>query len=61
MSKKVNSGEEGNNGPVNHKGQQEQNLQKGAPGQSRKSTGKHRKDDSEGAVKNTTKKQQNSI
>ena len=43
------------------KGESQQSPQKGAPGVSKKGAGKHRKDQSEGAVQNNTKKQQNSI
>jgi hypothetical protein len=35
--------------------------QRGAPSSSRKHTEKHERDDSSGAEKNTTKKQQNSV
>lgn len=44
-----------------HKGQELQGHQKGAPATNKRDTGKHRKDESDGAEKNTTKKQQNSI
>ena len=43
------------------KGESQQSPQKGAPGVSKKGAGKHTKDQSEGAVHNTTKKQQNSL
>lgn len=62
MSTKDNSGNQGNDGTkTKHKGESQQNPQKGAPGISKKDTGKHTKDESHGAEQNTTKKQQNSI
>lgn len=44
-----------------NKGQPRQEHQKGAPEFSKRDTGKHEKDESGGADRNTTKKQQNSI
>jgi hypothetical protein len=44
-----------------HKGEGQQSQQKGAESVSHKKTSKHRKDESEGADRNTTKKQSNSI
>jgi hypothetical protein len=46
---------------TNSKGESKQSPQKGAPGVSNKTKGTHKKDESDGAAKNTTKKQQNSI
>jgi hypothetical protein len=62
MSKKVNIGEGGNDGTskTKNKGDSQQSHQKGAPSVSKKES-KHLKDESGGAEKNTTKKQQNSI
>lgn len=63
MSKKVNIGEEGVDGTpkTKNKGDSQQSKQKGAPSVSNRTAGKHLKDESGGADKNTTKKQQNSI
>jgi len=62
MNKKDHSGSQGNDGSTTrHKGESAVNKQKGAPGVSKKDTGKHTKDESGGAKKNTTKKQGNSI
>lgn len=63
MSKKVNIGEEGVDGTpkTKHKGESQQSKQKGAPSVSNRTAGKHLKDESGGAKKNTTKKQQNGI
>ena len=44
-----------------HKGQELQSEQKGAKAMDRHDAGKHKKDDSDGAEKNTTKKQENSV
>jgi hypothetical protein len=62
MSKKTNIGEEANDGTskTKNKGDSEQSHQKGAPSVSKKAN-KHLRDESGGAEKNTTKKQQNSI
>ena len=63
MSKKVNIGEEGVDGTpkTKAKGESQTSKQKGAPSVSNRTAGKHLKDESGGAQKNTTKKQQNSI
>ena len=62
MSKKTNVGEAGVDGTkTKHKGESQKSNQKGAPSVSNKTAGKHLKDESGGAEKNTTKKQQNGI
>ena len=62
MSTKNNTGSKANDGGTSkNKGEKEQSHQKGAPSVSNKKSGKHSKDESGGAEKNTTKKQQNSI
>jgi hypothetical protein len=62
MSTKTNIGEQGIDGTkTKHKGESQQSHQKGAPSVSHKDAGKHLKDESGGAAKNTTKKQQNGI
>ena len=62
MKQKNNAGAKSADGIKSKvKGESQQSPQKGAPGVSKKSAGKHTKDQSEGAVHNTTKKQQNSI
>jgi hypothetical protein len=58
---KSNSGVRGTNATSKHKGESEPSRQKGAASISNKNKEKHKKDDSDGAEKNTTKKQQNSI
>jgi hypothetical protein len=60
MKKKHTGGDPKHEAPV-HKGQPRQNTQKGGPALNRRDTGKHEKDESGGAEKNTTKKQSNSI
>jgi hypothetical protein len=62
MNKKDNSGNMGSDGTATrHKGESTTSKQKGAPSVGNKDAGKHTKDESGGAKKNTTKKQQNSI
>ena len=62
MKQKNNSGNTGTDGTrTKNKGESQQSNQQGAPGVSKKGSGKHRKDQSGGAEKNTTKKQSNSI
>ena len=62
MKQKNNTGSKGNDGTTTkHKGESQQSQQKGAESVSNKGSGKHSKDESGGAEKNTTKKQQNSI
>ncbi|TDH20645.1 hypothetical protein EXU57_21245 [Segetibacter sp. 3557_3] len=62
MAKNENTGSKGKDGTTtNNKGESQQNPQKGAAGVSKKDTGKHKKDESDGADHNTTKKQENSI
>ena len=64
MSKenKNHSGSQGNdNTQTKNKGESQQSHQKGAASVSKRDTGKHTKDESQGADKNTTKKQSNSI
>lgn len=62
MSKKENAGKKGIDGSTTrHKGESQQSKQKGAQSVGANSKGKHKKDESDGADKNTTKKQPNSI
>ena len=62
MSSKQNVGSEGIDGTTtNNKGESQQSHQKGAKSVSNNDKGKHKKDESDGAAKNTTKKQENSI
>lgn len=56
MNKKIRNGED-----IKNKGESGTNNQKGAVGISKHSKPKHKKDDSDGAKRNTTKKQANSI
>ena len=59
---KENIGSKGADGSTtNNKGESQQSNQKGAKSVSNKDTGKHKKDESDGGDRNTTKKQQNSI
>lgn len=51
----------GNTNTPRHKGEEHNNPQKGAQGVSNKKGEKHRKDESEGADRNTTKRGENSI
>jgi hypothetical protein len=60
-TKKRYTGGDPKHEPEAHKGQPMQNHQKGGPAVSKKDAGKHEKDESGGAEKNSTKKQQNSI
>jgi hypothetical protein len=61
MSTKKNSAKEGiDDTKTKEKGESQQSKQKGAASVSRKDS-KHQKDDSDGASKNTTKKQGNSV
>ena len=46
---------------MKNKGQELQDNQKGAPAVGKHDTGKHKKDESDGADDNSTKRQQNSI
>jgi hypothetical protein len=46
---------------MKHKGQELQSDQKGAPAMNKQDTGKHKKDNSDGDDKNTTKRQENSV
>ncbi|MDB5192563.1 MAG: hypothetical protein JWQ96_2126 [Segetibacter sp.] len=62
MSNKDNTANQGNDGTTtNNKGESQQSHQKGAKSVAKHDTGKHKKDDSDGDVKQTTKKQSNSI
>ena len=62
MSDKDHSANQGNDGTTTkNKGESQQTHQKGAKSVSTHDRGKHKKDDSDGADKNTTKKQSNSI
>jgi hypothetical protein len=62
MSKKEHMANEGLDGSTTkHKGESQQSHQKGAESVSKQDTGKHKKDESDGADKNTTKKGANSV
>jgi hypothetical protein len=61
MTKRRYTGGDPKHEPNEHKGQPVQNEQKGSPENSKRDTGRHQKDESDGAERNTTKKQQNSI
>jgi hypothetical protein len=62
MSKKDNAGNKGQDGTVTkHKGESQPSKQKGSKSVGSNSKGKHKKDESDGAEHNTTKKQSNSI
>jgi hypothetical protein len=62
MSNKDNAGSKGNDGTTTkNKGESQQSHQKGAKSVSANNKGKHKKDESDGAEHNTTKKQSNSI
>jgi hypothetical protein len=62
MSNEKNVGSKGTDGTTTkNKGESQQSNQKGAKSVSNKGKEKHTKDESDGAEKNTTKKQQNSI
>jgi len=59
---KNHSGSKGNDDTTTkHKGESQQSHQKGAESVSKQDTGKHTKDESQGAEHNTTKKGANSI
>jgi hypothetical protein len=59
---KNHSGSKGNDGSTTrHKGESQQSHHQHGESVSKKDTGKHTKDESHGADKNTTKKQSNSI
>ena len=60
--KKEHAGHEGTDGTkTKHKGESQQSRQKGAESVSHQDAGKHTKDKSHGADKNTTKKGENGI
>jgi hypothetical protein len=62
MSNRENTGSRGNDGSTTeNKGESQQSKQKGAKSVASHDTGKHKKDNSDGADRNTTKKQSNSI
>lgn len=62
MSNKDNTASKDSDGTTTkNKGESQQSHQKGAKSVSKKDTGKHKKDESDGAEHNTAKKQQNSI
>jgi hypothetical protein len=62
MSKKENTASQGNdNTTTKNKGESQQSHQKGAKSVAKRDTGKHKRDESDGADHNTTKKQANSI
>lgn len=61
-AKKANAGHEGTDGTkTKHKGESRQSRQKGAESVSKQDAGKHTKDKSHGADKNSTKKGENSV
>lgn len=61
-SNKNNTGSQGaDNTTTKNKGESQQSHQKGAKSVSKKGSGKHTKDNSDGAEHNTTKKQSNNI
>jgi hypothetical protein len=61
-AKKGNAGREGNDGTeTKNKGESQQSHQQGAKSVSKQDTGKHTKDKSHGADKNSTKKGANSV
>jgi hypothetical protein len=61
-SRKDHSGFRGNDGSeTRHKGESRQSQQANAPSVSKRDSGRHTKDESQGAKKNTTKKGPNSI
>lgn len=62
MSRKENTDNRGTDGTTTkNKGESQQTHQKGATSVSSQNRGKHKADESDGAEKNTTKKQSNSI
>jgi hypothetical protein len=62
MNNKDHSGSKGNDGSTTkNKGESRQTPQKGAKSVAKHDTGKHTKDESGGAAKNTTKRNPNSI
>jgi hypothetical protein len=62
MNKKDHTGSRGNDGSTtNNKGESRQSMQKGAKSVAKHDNGKHTKDESGGAARNTTKRQSNSI
>jgi hypothetical protein len=63
MSNKDHAENRGNDGTetTRHKGESQQSHQKGAKSVAKRDTGKHKRDESDGAEKNTTKKGSNSI
>jgi hypothetical protein len=62
MSNKEHAKDQGLDGSsTKHKGESQQSHQKGAKSVAKHETGKHKKDESDGAERNTTKRQSNSI
>ena len=62
MSNKEHMAHDGLDGSTTkHKGESQQSHQKGAKSVAKHETGKHKKDESDGADKNTTKKGANSV
>ncbi|HEV7329419.1 MAG TPA: hypothetical protein VGN63_00110 [Flavisolibacter sp.] len=62
MSNKEHMAQEGLDGSTTkHKGESQQSHQQGAKSVANDKTGKHKKDESDGADKNTTKKGANSV
>ena len=62
MSNKEHMANEGLDGSTTkNKGESQQSHQKGAKSVAKNDTGKHKKDESDGADKNTTKKGANSV
>jgi hypothetical protein len=62
MSNKEHAADKGLDGTTTkNKGESQQSHQKGAPSVSKQDTGKHKKDESDGADHNTTKKGSNAV
>ena len=62
MSKRDNVANRGTDGTTTkNKGESQQSQQKGAKSVASQDSGKHRADESDGASRNTTKKQSNAI
>lgn len=62
MANKEHAADKGLDGTTTkHKGESQQSHQKGASSVSKQDTGKHKKDESDGADRNTTKKGANAV
>ena len=62
MSSKEHAGDKGLDGSTTkNKGERQQSAQKGAESVSKQDAGKHKKDESDGADQNTTKKGANAV